>query len=78
MKFNVYNSKLEVIATYNAADIDAATDKCIEEDSCHTQPDIDCISDHITLVMYYDEQVVYAVCEEGYTPDAEDFVIGDL
>lgn len=69
MKFHVYNSQLKVIATYVADDLDAACDLflCNESESV----DVDCISDHVTILRKDDTTI--AVAEDGYMPDADDF-----
>ena len=86
MKFNVHTSPTDIIATVEAKHIDDAEIKAMSfipgED---LDPDVDCVSDHITLITIEDHPgaegaklITYAVCEEGYTPDAEDFVVNDL
>jgi hypothetical protein len=56
----------EPLHTIRATDIDAATDEAIKLLALTTENhDLDCISDHTTIITTHDD-VEFAVVEEGY------------
>lgn len=68
MKFNVWKTSATSDQVIRARHIDAAADKYMV---AHGDAPCDCISDHITLLMY--DAGVVAIVEDGYAPDASDF-----
>lgn len=68
MKFNLYNSQLDIVDTGEAEDIDIATERFFIDSDID---EMDAISDHITIVI--DGRFkVWAVAEDGYVPEKED------
>ena len=66
LKFNVINrdNPTHIIKVIRAANIDAATDIAIALFQMHDAPDIDCVSDHVTVLSWHEDIVVV---ENGYT-----------
>ena len=69
MKFNVWKNADAADHVIRAGDIDAAADRYMAD---WGDAGCDCISDHITLLMY--DAGVVAIVEDGYSPDIEDFL----
>jgi hypothetical protein len=67
MEFKIWKNT-ESEGSITAPDIDAAVDVYVEANG---DAPCDCISDHITLLIYKDG--VVAIAEDGYAPDPTDF-----
>ena len=66
MKFNVINrdNPTHIIKVIKAPNIDAATDIAIALFQMADAPEIDCVSDHVTVFSWFED---IAVVEVGYT-----------
>ena len=73
MKFHVYNPSLELIATYDADDIDAATDAFLDEKSNPADIELDCVAKYQTFV-FIPAEGMFQVVEEGEDPTPEEDV----
>lgn len=72
--FTVYTAPDKVHVKLGAFDsLDDATDYFINTVAEMVDPEIDCISDHMTVITI--EDTVYVVAENGYTPHHSDFAL---